>query len=580
MFESRRNAMLGFALIFIVSSLMGMLAFASMDETLMTTAAQSTPEPLLPFAERLEEAGSLDALVDQAPDGWVPVGAGVDYRLFRLDDPNRVHVARMDRANQGVFIESSLAQGRLNGGVERTSSQFERYEGAINYWGDAWGKTNDVLVAINGSFFNASGVPDRGMVHSGWFAKRFTEYQNGSGFVWKMDRSAFIGQCVYHSPEKQVITYLDDGGVQQYQGINIARGTNDIIIYTPQFDRSTKTDGSGVEIVVELESPMLVMPLPKNIKGKVVAIRDLQGNTPIPFDHVVISATGAKRGNLLGNIVVGDEIGISSAIKHFSDDNCVDPAPGDWSKTYASVGGSFYFLDNGQIPTFSDNGANVRSPRTAIAFNDDYIYFIVVDGRYPEVSAGMSMAELGAFARDYLGAVHGLNQDGGGSSTMVIDGVVVNLPSDTTEVPCNAVYLPLVQSSEMSFFYVPFVQHDSPGAPTTAAVDESAAAPENCLRHDERWVANGMMMVAFEAQPFSTAFVPGQPVLADGNTGIYLGPGSNYALLSSVVDGTPGTVLAHANGLNGVYAKGVNWWKVDFNGAVGWVKEIRLNAVP
>lgn len=586
LFENRGNAMIGIALIVIMSSLMGLMAFASLDASIFAGAAPAPSATMVPFAERLEEAGSIDALMAEATDGWVPVAPGVDFQRFRLADPNNVHVARMDRTNLGVFIESSIGQGRLSGGLEPVTSQFQRYEGALNYWGEAWGQTNNILVAINGSFFTPDGVPDRGVIHSGWYAKRFTDNQNGSGFVWKLNRTAFVGQCVRHDGAKQVITYLKYfdpadpvASQQKYQGINTPRGADEIIVYTSQYDRSTKTDSSGVEILVELVKPKLVIPLPNYVEGKVIQIRDEKGDTSIPFDHVVISgSSGSKRLKLLENLQVGDLVGFSSALKHYSDDDCTTPAPGDWSKAYAAVGGSFYFLENGVINTFSDGGANVRSPRTAIAFNDQYIFFIVVDGRDEGVSIGMNMAQLGAFARDTLGATHGINQDGGGSSTMVVDGVLMNTPSDLTEVPCPAIYFPIATKPK---------KNSSPAELPAEAQEiqetgaEEPAAELKCYKHVERWVSNGMMMVAATPQAMSFNFSETQSVQTAGPTDVYLGPGTNYALLTTVPGGTSGTIMPHANNLNGVYAKGTYWWKVNFNNGVkGWVAEPSLVAGP
>jgi exopolysaccharide biosynthesis protein len=56
---------------------------------------------------------------------------------------------------------------------------------------------------------------------------------------------------------------------------------------------------------------------------------------------------------------------------------------------------------------------------------------VVVDGRQPNHSVGMSLPELTDLARS-LGLVDALNLDGGGSSTMVVKGEVVNRPSDPT----------------------------------------------------------------------------------------------------------------------------------------------------
>ncbi len=72
--------------------------------------------------------------------------------------------------------------------------------------------------------------------------------------------------------------------------------------------------------------------------------------------------------------------------------------------------------------------AKASNPRTAVALVDDLHYlFIVSDGRTDE-SEGLSLYELAVFARG-LGAQTAYNLDGGGSSTMVFNGAVVNQPT-------------------------------------------------------------------------------------------------------------------------------------------------------
>ncbi|MGE5750393.1 MAG: phosphodiester glycosidase family protein, partial [Gemmatimonas sp.] len=80
----------------------------------------------------------------------------------------------------------------------------------------------------------------------------------------------------------------------------------------------------------------------------------------------------------------------------------------------------------GTFPRFS----SARHPRTAVGFSKDsaMLYLVTVDGRR-ESDSGMSLAEL-ADAMIQLGAYDAMNFDGGGSTTMVIDGKVVNHPSD------------------------------------------------------------------------------------------------------------------------------------------------------
>jgi exopolysaccharide biosynthesis protein len=74
-----------------------------------------------------------------------------------------------------------------------------------------------------------------------------------------------------------------------------------------------------------------------------------------------------------------------------------------------------------------------RNPRSAVGFSRDSstLYLVVVDGRRPATDAGMTLAEL-ARVMLQLGAHDAMNFDGGGSTTMVVEGRVVNRPSDQT----------------------------------------------------------------------------------------------------------------------------------------------------
>lgn len=74
--------------------------------------------------------------------------------------------------------------------------------------------------------------------------------------------------------------------------------------------------------------------------------------------------------------------------------------------------------------------SNVRAPRSAAGVTaDGRILLATVDGRQPGYSAGMTMAELAGFMLR-LGAHEAISLDGGGSTQMVVDGIVRNRPSD------------------------------------------------------------------------------------------------------------------------------------------------------
>ena len=88
-------------------------------------------------------------------------------------------------------------------------------------------------------------------------------------------------------------------------------------------------------------------------------------------------------------------------------------------------------IENGKVSVDSDDEvgrAMASNPRTAIGIKSDGTYlFVVSDGRTDE-SEGLSLLELAQFMQS-LGAETAYNLDGGGSSTMVFNGSVVNTPT-------------------------------------------------------------------------------------------------------------------------------------------------------
>lgn len=88
-------------------------------------------------------------------------------------------------------------------------------------------------------------------------------------------------------------------------------------------------------------------------------------------------------------------------------------------------------VENGEIAVSVDDEvgrAKASNPRTAIAVIDELHYlFVVSDGRTDE-SEGLSLYELAVFLQS-KGVQIAYNLDGGGSSTMVFNGHVVNNPT-------------------------------------------------------------------------------------------------------------------------------------------------------
>lgn len=71
-----------------------------------------------------------------------------------------------------------------------------------------------------------------------------------------------------------------------------------------------------------------------------------------------------------------------------------------------------------------------RAPRTVIAnYKDDQLLILVTDGYNEAGSSGATLAELQDILKGY-GAVDAYNLDGGGSSSLVFNGKLINKPSD------------------------------------------------------------------------------------------------------------------------------------------------------
>lgn len=106
-----------------------------------------------------------------------------------------------------------------------------------------------------------------------------------------------------------------------------------------------------------------------------------------------------------------------------------------------AVGGHPVLVREGELSAEARDSnafAVTRHPRTAVGLTaDGRVLLVVVDGRQPGRSVGMSLRELGGLMLA-LGARDALNLDGGGSTTLVVRGAgragglqVANSPSDS-----------------------------------------------------------------------------------------------------------------------------------------------------
>jgi hypothetical protein len=104
------------------------------------------------------------------------------------------------------------------------------------------------------------------------------------------------------------------------------------------------------------------------------------------------------------------------------------------NNVWFAISGDRMIVEKGQVSDGLDDSE--LDPRTAIGVNQNgrYIYLVVVDGRQPIYSDGATFAQLAELMKKQ-GAYFAMVLDGGGSSTMVIEGedgepLILNSPID------------------------------------------------------------------------------------------------------------------------------------------------------
>jgi hypothetical protein len=320
--------------------------------------------------------------------------AYVDHKIGR--DPVKINLLRLDLKKVRLDVHHAFEKAI---GVEPTSAIAIR---------------NRAVAAINAGFFrldksefagDAAGVLtiDNKLISEPTSERIALEIMNGGRSTEvAMEHLRFGGMLWWRGEELENVV----------SGINRERKLGEVIAFTPEFGPNTKTDLTGLELIV---------------RGKrIVAIST--GNSLIPKDGWVLSASGGAV-SLLRKMKIGDQV--RPGWSEISDSRPFLKGPSE-----DVTNGVPQLIKNGRIDITwekekaSKSFAELRHPRTAVAkLNDGKFLMITVDGRQPGVSVGMNLQELAEYLLS-IGATDAMNLDGGGSTTMFLDGKVVNTPSD------------------------------------------------------------------------------------------------------------------------------------------------------
>ncbi|MBU0573951.1 MAG: phosphodiester glycosidase family protein, partial [Candidatus Margulisbacteria bacterium] len=195
---------------------------------------------------------------------------------------------------------------------------------------------------------------------------------------------------------------------------------SEVVLYTRRYGGLTGTDRSGYELAVE--------------KSKVVDTAT--GSLLIPEEGYVLSAGQGLAEILPDQIKKDDKIETVLHLLPYSLDLK------EQENVLHVVGGGPRLLKSGKIyiskyeEKFKKDIAQGRAARTAAGITKDgEILFVTVDGlprnknqRSESSSIGMTLTEL-AYFMGSIGAVDAINFDGGGSSTMILNDRVQNVPA-------------------------------------------------------------------------------------------------------------------------------------------------------
>ena len=312
-----------------------------------------------------------------------PVAPGVErLDLVRDKPPLAVHVARI-APDAAVSLRAVLSNDEVAGAdpvVERTSSMCQRVH---------------CVLAVNGDFAGGDDQPLGGLL-------------TGGELPWS-------GTLV--PTDLQPLTLA---------GVNVALAADALTLYTPAFGPSLETAGPSTVLSLRNVEPAGPLRVGQTTMVEITGLSEQPAGgapAPIPADGGVLAGRGPAA-DALRALWTRTQAGQASSRALLRLDTPAGVAE--------SLGGNPILIRDGArwFADAANDFTRGRQPRTLVGWNPAGQRFLVtVDGRQPETSVGMTLAEAADLLLA-LGATDGINLDGGGSTTFVAAGTVVNTPSD------------------------------------------------------------------------------------------------------------------------------------------------------
>jgi hypothetical protein len=340
------------------------------------------------------------------------------YYLASSSGPWRIYVLEIDLKHTELEITASRALDQLLG-REQTTSIARRHESP----------DRTVVAALNADFFSlTTGENENNCVIDTEFVKgtKMTESPNDtfdnihSQFALSVDRKLLLERFQFAGK-----AFIGQKATIDLFGVNDAPKSNTVVLFNRYFGSSTPTD------TVKMSIDEVSLHAFKRRMDTVYALvtgKSTSGRSALGSATLVLSGYDLPAQHGLTTANVGDTVKLWLG----TNPNAGIPGTlvGGWPRIVQdgkNIGKATDSIE-GTFPSFSSQ----RNPRSGVGFSKDSttVYFFAVDGRQT-TSVGMTLFEF-ADIMIAQGAYQGLNLDGGGSTTFVLEDTIMNVPSDAT----------------------------------------------------------------------------------------------------------------------------------------------------
>ncbi|MGK4580669.1 phosphodiester glycosidase family protein [Kitasatospora sp. HPMI-4] len=220
------------------------------------------------------------------------------------------------------------------------------------------------------------------------------------------------------------------GDLESEPGSQVFANDDEIVLFTPEYGIPTPDPLPGSEVPAAAEPGVEVVV---DRGGVVRSVRQGRGGTTVPDGGEVFQGIGKGAEWLTEHARVGTVLRLDEKV---TDVRFGDEIP--LSRSLFAVSGRLIMRQDGRN-AYTGSGGDQHARTVAGVDGTGKVLIATVDA--DDQHPGMDYKQLGALLAA-LDATDALNIDGGGSTTLVVNGTLVNKPSDGVERPvADSVYV-------------------------------------------------------------------------------------------------------------------------------------------